>query len=286
MAAQPSGWAGASAGDNPADVASATIGVIGGSGFYELLDSGDEITVDTPFGAPSDPIVVGDVAGRRVAFLPRHGRDHRFPPHRIPYRANLWALRSLGVRQVLAPSAVGSLTPACQAGTLIIPDQIVDRTNGRAQTYYDAGGPVHVAFADPYCPRGRASAIAAARAAGWPMADAGTLVVIEGPRFSTRAESQWYAAQGWTLIGMTGHPEAVLARELALCYVPLALVTDTDAGVAEGEGVTQEEVFRAFGRNVARLRDLVLTLVKDLGEDRTCPCPTALDGIKLPFELP
>ena len=266
--------------------AKADIGVIGGSGFYELLDSGHDIAVETPFGPPSDPVVVGDVAGRRVAFLPRHGRDHRFPPHRIPYRANLWALRSLGVRQVIAPSAVGSLTPSLRPGTLVIPDQLVDRTIGRAQTYYDAGGPVHVAFADPYCPRGRAHAIAAARAVGWTMADSGTLVVIEGPRFSTRAESRWYAAQGWTLIGMTGHPEAVLARELALCYTPLALVTDTDAGVMEGEGVTQEEVFAAFARNVSRLRGLVLTLVKDLTAERPCPCPHALDGLPIPIELP
>jgi 5'-methylthioadenosine phosphorylase len=262
------------------------IAVIGGSGFYELLGSGEEIKVETPFGAPSDTIVVGDVAGRRVAFLPRHGRDHRFPPHRIPYRANLWALRSLGVRQVLAPSAVGSLTTALQPGTLVIPDQIVDRTIGRDQTYYHADRAVHVPFADPYCPRGRAEAIAAARASGWDVEDSGTLVVIEGPRFSTRAESQWYAAQGWTLVGMTGHPEAVLARELALCYTSLSLVTDTDAGVAEGEGVTQEEVFRAFGENVARLRELVLSIIAALPSERPCPCPDVLRGIALPFELP
>src|SRR5215472_5627856 len=238
----------------------ASIGVIGGSGFYALLDHGEEVTVDTPFGRPSDVIVTGDVAGRRVAFLPRHGRDHRFPPHKIPYRANLWALRSLGVRQVLAPSAVGSLTLAYEPGTLAIPDQLVDRTRARHQTYYDADRAVHVPFADPYCPVGRAHAIAAARAAGWVPAESGTLVVIEGPRFSTRAESQWYAAQGWTLVGMTGHPEAVLARELALCYTSLSLVTDTDAGVAEGEGVTQEEVLAEFGRNVGRLRDLVFAI--------------------------
>jgi 5'-methylthioadenosine phosphorylase len=264
----------------------AAIGVIGGSGFYALLERGDEVTVDTPFGAPSDAIVVGDVAGRRVAFLPRHGRDHRFPPHRIPYRANLWALRALGVRQVLAPSAVGSLTLAYQPGTLAVPDQLVDRTRSRAQTYYDAGGAVHVPFADPYCPNGRAVVVRAAREAGWVPEESGTLVVIEGPRFSTRAESRWYAAQGWTLVGMTALPEAALARELTLCYTTLALVTDTDAGVAEGEGVTQEEVFAEFGRNVARLRDLVFAAIAALPDERNCPCPHALDGIKLPFDLP
>ena len=158
----------------------------------------------------------------------------------------------------------------------------MDRTTGRSQTFYDERGAVHVPFADPYCPVGRAQAIAAARAAGWDLADSGTLVVIEGPRFSTRAESQWYAAQGWTLIGMTGHPEAVLARELALCYTALALVTDTDAGVEEGEGVTQDEVFRVFAENVARLRDLVMDVIAGLPAERTCPCPNVLDGIKLP----
>ena len=264
----------------------AAIGVIGGSGFYALLDQGDEVTVDTPFGPPSDPVVVGEAAGRRVAFLPRHGHDHRFPPHRIPYRANLWALRSLGVRQVLAPSAVGSLTLAFEPGTLAVPDQLVDRTRSRAQTYYDADRAVHVPFADPYCPSGRAVVIAAAREAGWVPEESGTLVVIEGPRFSTRAESRWYAAQGWTLVGMTALPEAVLARELALCYTTLALVTDTDAGVTEGEGVTQEEVFAEFGRNVARLRDLVFAAIAALPQERKCPCPHALDGITLPFDLP
>jgi 5'-methylthioadenosine phosphorylase len=264
----------------------ATIAVIGGSGFYELLDSGEEIHVETPFGLPSDPIVVGNVAGRRVAFVPRHGKDHRFPPHRIPYRANIWALRSLGVRQVLAPSAVGALTTGQPPGTLVIPDQLVDRTSGRQQTFYDSGVAVHVAFADPYCPRGRRQALKVAREAGWPVEESGTLVVIDGPRFSTRAESRWYAAQGWTLIGMTGHPEAVLARELAMCYTPIALVTDTDAGVAEGEGVTQEEVFRTFAVNAARLRELVLRIIAATPDDRSCPCPDALDGMRLPFELP
>jgi len=266
--------------------ARAEIGVIGGSGFYEFLESADEVRIETPFGAPSDPLVIGQVGGRTVAFLPRHGRDHRFPPHRIPYRANLWALRSVGVRQVLAPSAVGSLTIAYGPGTLAIPDQLVDRTTGRTQTYYEVGGAEHVQFADPYCPAGRSIAINAARETGWEPVPSGTLVIIDGPRFSTRAESQWYAAQGWTLVGMTGHPEAVLARELALCYTSVALVTDTDAGVEEGAGVTQEEVFTVFAANVARLRELIIKMVEDLPSKRDCPCPAALDGLKLPIQLP
>jgi 5'-methylthioadenosine phosphorylase len=263
----------------------AEIAVIGGSGFYTLLDGADEVSVETPYGAPSDRIAVAELDGRKIAFLPRHGRDHRYPPHRIPYRANLWALRSLGVRQVVAPSAVGSLRPSLGAGTLAIPDQVVDRTSGRAQTYFHHG-PVHVTFADPYCPVGRATAIETARNAGWePLAESGTLVVIEGPRFSTRAESQWYAGQGWTLVGMTGHPEAVLARELAMCYVPLALVTDVDAGVEVGEGVTQEEVFAVFAANVERLRGVVAELVAALPTERQCACGDALDGLPVPPEI-
>lgn len=264
----------------------ADIGVIGGSGFYEFLDSAEEVAVQTPYGPPSDPLLIGVVGDKRVAFLPRHGRDHRFPPHQIPYRANLWALRSVGVRQVIAPNAVGSLTTEHGAGTLAIPDQLVDRTTGRAQTFYEDRGAVHVQFADPYCPVGRANAIAAARACGWEPATFATLVIIDGPRFSTRAESRWYARQGWTLIGMTGHPEAVLARELAMCYSSIALVTDLDAGVEEGEGVTQEEVFRVFAINTSRLRDVVIQAVLDLPLERNCPCSHSLDGLKLPFALP
>jgi 5'-methylthioadenosine phosphorylase len=264
----------------------ASIAVVGGSGFYEFLDGAEEVKIDTPFGPPSDPIAVGEVAGKRIAFLPRHGRDHRFPPHKIPYRANMWALRSLGVRRVLAPTAVGSLTPSYGPGTLVIPDQLVDRTRNRVQTYFDEGA-CHVPFADPYCPSLRPVAIETAREHGWIPAGSGTLVVIEGPRFSTRAESLWFAAQGWTLVGMTGHPEAVLARELALCYVPLALVTDTDAGVEEGEGVTQAEVFEVFAANIKRLRDLVARIIAVLPADREEDlCAHALDGLPVPFDLP
>ena len=264
----------------------AEIGVIGGSGFYSFLDGAREVAVDTPYGPTSDPLVVAEVGGRTVAFVPRHGADHRHPPHRIPYRANLWALRSLGVRQVVAPSAVGGLRPELGPGTLVVPDQLVDRTSGREQTFHDVGA-VHVSFADPYCARGRGVALERARTAGWEPVDGGTLVVVEGPRFSTRAESRWFSAQGWSLVGMTGHPEAVLARELALCYTSVALVTDLDAGV-EGvtEAVTQAEVFRVFKENTARLRDLLVDVVTALPTDDDCACRRALDGIELALDLP
>jgi 5'-methylthioadenosine phosphorylase len=267
-------------------VTRAEIGVIGGSGFYSLLDDAEEIEVSTPYGPPSDVVTVGRIGSRTVAFIPRHGRDHRFPPHRIPYRANLWALRSLGVTQVLAPSAVGSLRPEIGPGALVIPDQFVDRTSGRVQTYYDVSGAVHISLADPYCPSGRAVAMTAAMTGDWEVVDGGTLVVIEGPRFSTRAESRWFSANGWSIVGMTGVPEAVLARELALCYTSLSLVTDHDAGVEAGEGVTHEEVLAFFAANVARMRTLVSEAVELLPRERSCSCGNALDGIKLPFELP
>jgi 5'-methylthioadenosine phosphorylase len=263
----------------------AEIAVIGGSGLYALLEGATEHAAQTPYGPPSDPITVADVGGRSVAFLPRHGKDHRYPPHRIPYRANLWALRSLGVRQILAPCAVGGLRPHLGAGAFVVPDQLIDRTTGRAQTYYDAGA-VHVSFADPYCPIGRATVLAAAARHEVDIHDGGTMVVVEGPRFSTRAESRWFSGLGGAVVNMTGHPEAVLARELALCYTAIALVTDLDAGVEGGPSVTQEEVFRVFGENTARLRGLLLDAVAALPPERECPCPHALDGIKLPIQLP
>ncbi|CAG7638195.1 S-methyl-5'-thioadenosine phosphorylase [Actinacidiphila bryophytorum] len=274
----------------------AEIGVIGGSGFYSFLDDVTEVTVDTPYGPASDSLFIGGVAGRRVAFLPRHGRDHRLPPHKINYRANLWALRSVGVRQVLGPCAVGGLRAQYGPGTLLVPDQLVDRTKSRAQSYFDgearADGEVpnvvHVTFADPYCPVGRKAAVSTARASGWDAVDGGTLVVVEGPRFSTRAESLWHAAQGWSVVGMTGHPEAVLARELGLCYTSLTLVTDLDAGADTGDGVGHEEVLEVFAANVGRMRDVLFELIGALpgNDERKCLCLDPLGGQDPGITLP
>ena len=263
----------------------ADVAVIGGSGLYALLESPEIHTIDTPYGQPSGDITVAEVGGRRVAFLPRHGVDHRYPPHRIPYRANLWALRSIGVRQILAPCAVGGLRAELGPGSFVVPDQLIDRTSGRIQTYYDDGA-VHVSFADPYCPAGRRIALDATGRSGIAATDGGVMVVIEGPRFSTRAESRWYAAAGGAVVNMTGHPEAVLARELGLCYTAIALVTDLDAGVEGDAGVTHEEVFRVFGENTELLRTVLLDAVVALPTTRMCPCGHALDGLKLPFDLP
>ncbi len=266
----------------------AEIGVLGGSGFYSWLDDARPVPVETPFGPPSEAPVVGSVAGRSVAFLPRHGRDHRFPPHRVNYRANLWALRALGVRQVLAPSAVGSMLPELGPGSLVVPDQIIDRTWGREHTIFggDDGPVVHVSFGDPYCPRGRTAVGAAATAAAWPAREGGTLVVINGPRFSSRAESTWHAAAGGHVVGMTGMPEASIARELALCYTTAAVVTDLDAGFESGAGVTHAEVLATFGASVERLKSVLAAAVGRLPSDDDCSCRHALDGLPLPFDLP
>jgi 5'-methylthioadenosine phosphorylase len=258
----------------------AEIGVIGGSGLYSFLDEAEEIELTTPYGPPSGPLVLGTIAGRRVALLPRHGADHRLPPHRIPYRANLWALRTAGVRQVLAPCAVGGLQPTQAPGDLVVPDQLVDRTRGRDQTYHDdwsGRGAVHVSFADPYCPDGRRVALSEARRAGWTVGDGGTMVVIDGPRFSTRAESEHFSRLGWSIINMTGHPEAVLARELKLCYTSIALVTDLDAGVHGGVAVSQEDVFAVFRDKTEALRRLLLDVVAALPTVRSCGCEHDLD---------
>jgi len=282
--------------EDRASNARADIGVIGGSGFYSFLDDAHEVPVRTPFGPPSEHPVVGTVGGRRVAFVPRHGRDHRFPPHQVGYRANLWALRAVGVRQVLAPCAVGSLRPELGPGTVVVPDQVVDRTWGRAHTVYDglderADHVVHVAFADPFCPSGRRAVLEVAAGREGAVADGGTLVVVNGPRFSSRAESQWHAAAGWSVVGMTAMPEAAIARELAMCFTTIALVTDHDAGVEGGEAVTHAEVLEVFGRNVERLKGLVADAVAALpGPDDPvatgCACRHALAGQRLPFDLP
>jgi 5'-methylthioadenosine phosphorylase len=259
----------------------AEIGIFGGSGFYSLGEGLTEYPIDTPYGAPSAPVSVTNVAGKQVAFLPRHGRNHEYPPHAINARANLWAFRELGVERVLAPSAAGSLQPHIHPGDVVICDQLVDRTSGRPQTFYDGPLSVHVSFADPYCPELRPLASEAARGAGMPVHDQGTVVVVEGPRFSTRAESAWYQRQGWEVVNMTQYPECYLARELEMCYVNLSLITDYDVGV-EGQpevaAVTMEEALKVFRENIDHLRTALSKLIEQVPEKRSCPCPRSLEG--------
>jgi 5'-methylthioadenosine phosphorylase len=262
---------------------SAEIGVFGGTAFYSFLDDVEEVAVQTPYGPPSAPLAVGRVGGRQVAFLPRHGRGHSLPAHRVNYRANMWALRRLGVRRVLAPCSVGSLQPGVRPGDLVVCDQLVDRTSGRADTFFDGPLPAHVSFADPYCPELGPVAVDAARGEGVVVHEAGTVVVIQGPRFSTRAESRWFASAGWEVVNMTQYPEAVLARELGLCYCGLALVTDYDAGVERGEAVTMETVFRVLAENVERVKAVLLRAIPAVPAEPGCGCAAgAVDPGSLP----
>jgi 5'-methylthioadenosine phosphorylase len=262
-------------------VTEAEIGVFGGSGFYSFVDGLEEHTVETPYGPPSAPVAIGSLYGRRIAFLPRHGSNHELPPHAINYRANLWAMKKLGVTRILAPTAAGSLQAHVHPGDVVICDQLVDRTSGRPETFHDGPLSVHVSFADPYCPELRPFASRAARATGMSVHDNGTVVVVQGPRFATRAESAWYQAQGWEVINMTQHPEAYLARELEICYVNLSLITDYDVGV-EGRDdiapVTMDEALRVFAENIGRLRQTLFTLVESMPLPRSCACGNALQG--------
>lgn len=252
----------------------AEIGIIGGSGFYEFLTDAVEVELETPFGHPAAPITVGTVAGRRIAFLPRHGRRHEYVAHRVPYRANIWAMASLGLRALVGPCSVGSLRPEVNPGEFVVVDQVVDRTWGRPDTFHDVGAPEgtpgaethlhHQSFADPYDPDLRLALVEAGRSVGVTVHDGGTMVVINGPRFSTRAESRWFRQMGWDVVNMTGYPEAVLAAEAGLPYATVALVTDHDAGVDGHEPVTMDTVLETMAANVATVRDLLAAALPTL----------------------
>jgi 5'-methylthioadenosine phosphorylase len=256
------------------------IGVFGGSGFYEFLEGVEEVEVDTPFGRPSAPLVVGELGGKRVAFLPRHGRRHELPPHRIPYRANVWAMREVGVRRVIGPCASGALRPDLRLGEFVVCDQFVDRTSGREDTFYDGPETTHVSSADPYCPDLRRVLVETANELGIRARDGGTVVVIQGPRFSTRAESRWLATLA-DVINMTAYPEGHLARELELCYANISMVTDHDVGVEGQEPVDADTVVRVFTENNERLRELLLAAIPRIGPQPEDVCATALRGARV-----
>ena len=224
---------------------------------------------------------LGRVDGVEVAFLPRHGPDHELPPHKVNFRANVWALRAVGARRILGPCACGSLQLDVAPCQFVVCDQLVDRTSGRADTYYDGPGVHHIPFADPYCPELRAGLVAAAQAEGVAVRDGGTLVCVQGPRFSTRAESQWFAAAGWHVVNMTQYPEAYLARELGLCYATVAIVTDYDAGVVGYQPVTMDEIFAAFDRSLERLRAVLFRAIPAVATEPGCRCGEALSQDRL-----
>jgi 5'-methylthioadenosine phosphorylase len=251
------------------------VGIFGGSGFYRFLDDVEEVAVDTPYGPPSARIRIGEIEGKEVAFMPRHGDEHTLPPHRINYRANLWAMRELGVRRIVGPSACGSLKPELEPGTFVVCDQFVDRTTGREDTFYDGPQTTHVSAADPYCPDLSRILV---EAGDERVVKGGTVVVIQGPRFSTRAESRWFAQAGFDVVNMTQYPEAWLARELGLCYANVSLVTDYDVGLEGMEPVSADEAFRVFAENLDRLRALLFRAVPEIGPQPDDICASALDS--------
>jgi 5'-methylthioadenosine phosphorylase len=260
----------------------ADIGVFGGTGFYEFLKDVKEYTIETPYGPPSDKIAIADVHGKKVAFLPRHGKGHVYPPHVINYRANMWAMKSLGVRRVIGPCASGSLQKRIKPGDFVVPDQYVDRTSGRRDTFYDGPITTHVSAADPYCSELRLFAAEAARNVGVNVHEKGTVVVVQGPRFSTRAESKWFSGQGWEVINMTQYPECHLARELELCYVNVSLITDYDVGIEGIPPVSHEEVFAFFKANNEKLKTVLKKLIELAPVERTsCGCDKVLPTSRL-----
>lgn len=259
------------------------VAIFGGSGFYELLDDAREVPVDTPYGPPSAPVVVGEIGGRSVGFMPRHGPGHQYPPHAINYRANLWAMHSLGATDVVLPCAAGSLQPRIEPGHFVICDQLVDRTQGRKDTFYDGPVATHVSFADPYDEEMRDTAIASAKELGIDVHERGTIVVVQGPRFSTRSESKWFSAMGWEVINMTQYPEAILARELQMAACNISLITDYDVGLADDDAtapVTHAQVVEVFQENNAKLRELLFDLVPKLPLSTDRPALSALEGAR------
>lgn len=261
----------------------AEIGIIGGSGFYDLAPSLKEIKVETPYGPPSDKIALGKVAGKKVAFLPRHNKSHDVPPHQINYRANIWALKSLGVSRILTSHAVGSLQKTIKPGDFVVLDQFVDRTKGRIDTFYDGSLVTHVSTAFPYCPQLRKLAVESLKKNKVRVHETGTVVVIQGPRFSTAAESAWFTNQGWEVINMTEYPEVALAREKEICYCALAISTDYDAGlVAEEkmEPVSVDEILKTFQKSIIFAKKAILAMIRNWPQKTTCQCQKALSSAR------
>ena len=266
-----------------------TIGVIGGSGLYEMeegLTRVKEVRVSTPFGSPSDAVIIGDLEGVRVAFLARHGRGHRISPSEINYRANIYALKKIGVERIISVSAVGSLNESHQPGQVVIPHQFIDQTKRRTSTFFDKGVVAHVALADPVCPDVAEKLAEAVRKSSGTVHEGGSYLCIEGPQFSTRAESVLYRQWGADIIGMTNLPEAKLAREAELCYATMALVTDYDCWHPSHDAVTVEAVIETLHRNVALSRQVIRTAVPTLTGDRPCACGNALACAVITSKIP
>lgn len=255
---------------------SAEIGIIGGSGFYEFFDrKAEEVEIKTKFGKPSDKITIGNLFGKKVAFLPRHGKKHHLPPHRIPYRANISAFQKLGVKRIIAPSAVGSIKTKIKQGDFVVCDQFIDRTKEREDTFFNGPKVAHIESAYPYCQELRKITIEQGKKIKLKIHPKGTVVVIEGPRFSTLSESLWFSKMGWDLVNMTQYPEIVLAQELGICYLNISLVTDYDVGIyakEKIEPVSTKQVLKNFAKNTEKLKKLILAVIKNIPGERKCDC--------------
>ena len=256
----------------------AAIAIIGGSGLYEMqgLQNTKELQIDTPFGKPSAPIVTGTLEGLRIAFLARHGFGHHIMPSEVPYQANIYALKSLGVQRIVSISACGSLKEELAPGHVVIPDQIYDNTHKRPRTFFGEGFVVHVGVADPFCSDLSGQVESAVREAGGVVHRGGNFITIEGPRFSTKAESQTYRAWGMSIIGMTASPEAFLAREAEICYATMAHVTDYDVWHISEAPVTVEMVIQTLNKNTELAQNAVRILARNFKQERSCECESAL----------
>jgi len=256
----------------------ADIGVFGGSGFYSFLENPKEVQIDTPYGKPSDSLFIGKIGEHNVAFMPRHGRKHSIPPHLINYRANVWAMKEVGATRVVSPCAAGSLQKHVKPGDFVICDQFVDWTNSRQSTFVDGPNVYHVSSAENYCPELREIAIDTAKKLGITVHEKGTIVVVNGPRFSTKAESAFFTNQGWEVINMTQFPEAYLVKELDMCPLNISLITDYDAGlVGDVPPVTHADVIKVFSENNEKLRKLLFTMIENIPMERNnCDCANTL----------
>ncbi len=256
----------------------ADIGVIAGSGLYSLLEGAAENDIDTKYGKPSSKVGIGRIGKVDVAFIPRHGKEHTIPPHKVPYVANIQAFKDLGVTRIIGIGAVGSLREDYKPGDFVLFDQFINMTNGRRDTTFDEGKVVHVSTADPYCPEMRSVVADTMMTAEINMHKTGTVVVINGPRFSTKAESKLFASSGMDVINMTQYPEVALARELGICYVGIGVVTDYDAGIGGQEPVSFGEIANKFAESEQHVRALVKEIIPLIPKKQSCSCSRSLDG--------
>lgn len=258
------------------------IGVFGGSGFYSLLEDAEEKKISTPYGKPSSLVRIGKIGGRDVAFIARHGDKHEYPPHKVPFKANVWAMHELGVKRIVTTTACGSLKKEIKPGDFVVPDQFVNFTR-REDTFHDGPETIHVAMDEPYCPELRKALYETAKKNGLPAHQNGTVVVIQGPRFSSKAESRFFSNQGFDIVNMSQYPEVVLARELEICYAAISIVTDYDVGLHGDPSippVNAESYLKVFAQNVEKVKKLIHDVIQKIPEERNCICKNALEGAR------